>query len=43
MNAAFLAADKDEPVCMKHLLRAAQSEYGKLEKSLTETEIRGWV
>jgi predicted nucleic acid-binding protein len=43
MNAAFLAADTGEPVCMKHLLRAAQSEYGKLEKSLTETEIRGWV
>jgi predicted nucleic acid-binding protein len=43
MNAAFLAADAGEPVCMKHLLRAAQSEYSKLEKSLTETEIRGWV
>jgi SpoVK/Ycf46/Vps4 family AAA+-type ATPase len=43
MNAAFLAADATESVSMKHLLRAAQSEYAKLEKSLTETEIRGWV
>ncbi len=43
LNAAFLAADADEPVRMKHLLRAARSEYVKLEKSLTETEIGGWV
>lgn len=43
LNAAFLAADADEPVHMGHLLRAAQGEYTKLEKSLTEAEIRGWV
>lgn len=43
MNAAFLAADAGEHVSMKHLLRAAQSEYAKLEKSLTEAEVRGWV
>lgn len=43
LNAAFLAADGDEPVQMKHLLRAARSEYAKLEKSLTEAEIGGWV
>lgn len=43
MNAAFLAADEDEPVQMKHLLIAARSEYAKLEKSLTDQEIRGWV
>ncbi|NER81111.1 MAG: ATP-binding protein [Leptolyngbya sp. SIO1D8] len=43
MNAAFLAADDDEPVQMKHLLIAARSEYAKLEKSLTDQEIRGWV
>jgi SpoVK/Ycf46/Vps4 family AAA+-type ATPase len=43
LNAAFLAADADEPVRMKHLLRAARSEYAKLEKSLTEAEIGGWV
>lgn len=43
LNAAFLAADADEPVSMRHLLRAAQGEYTKLEKSLTEAEIGGWV
>ncbi|MEC4880032.1 MAG: ATP-binding protein [Scytonema sp. PMC 1070.18] len=43
LNAAFLAADADEPVQMKHILRAARTEYTKLEKSLTETEIGGWV
>ena len=43
LNAAFLAADANEPVQMKHLLRAAQSEYNKLERTITEAETRGWV
>lgn len=43
LNAAFLAADAGEPLRMKHLLRAAQSEYVKLEKTLTETEVGGWI
>ncbi|MFB2976724.1 ATP-binding protein [Microseira sp. BLCC-F43] len=43
LNAAFLAADAGEAVGMSHLLRAAKCEYGKLEKSLTEAEIGGWV
>ncbi len=43
LHAAFLAADAGKPVRMAHLLRAARTEYGKLEKSLTEAEIRGWV
>ncbi|NMG11601.1 ATP-binding protein, partial [Brasilonema sp. UFV-L1] len=43
LNAAFLAADAGEAVQMKHLLRAAQSEYAKLEKQLTEAEVGGWV
>jgi ATP-dependent 26S proteasome regulatory subunit len=42
LQAAFLAADGDQPVTMAHLLRAARSEYDKLEKPLTETEIAGW-
>lgn len=42
LNAAFLAADAGEPVRMSHLLRAARSEYAKLEKPLTESEIGGW-
>jgi SpoVK/Ycf46/Vps4 family AAA+-type ATPase len=42
LNAAFLAADANEPVRMTHLLRAARTEYDKLEKPLTEAEIGGW-
>jgi hypothetical protein len=43
LKAAFLAADAGEPVCMTHVLRAARSEYLKLEKPLTEAEIGGWI
>jgi SpoVK/Ycf46/Vps4 family AAA+-type ATPase len=43
LNAAFLAADAGEPVQMMHLLRSSRSEYAKLEKSLTDVEIGGWV
>jgi hypothetical protein len=43
LNAAFLAADADEPVGMAHLLAAARSEYAKLEKPLTDAEIGGWL
>jgi hypothetical protein len=42
LNAAFLAADRGESVQMVHLLQAAQSEYTKLEKVLTEAEVGGW-
>jgi ATPase family associated with various cellular activities (AAA) len=42
LNAAFAAADANEPVRMPHLLRAARLEYEKLEKPLTETELGGW-
>ena len=43
LYAAFLAAEANESVSMKHLLRATRVEYGKLEISLTDSEIRGWV
>jgi hypothetical protein len=43
MNAAFFASDAGEPVRMAHLRRAACSEFVKLEKSLTDAEIGGWV
>jgi AAA+ superfamily predicted ATPase len=43
LNAAVLAADADEPVMMKHILRATKSEYLKLERTLTDSEIRGWI
>ncbi|HYU31535.1 MAG TPA: ATP-binding protein [Thermoanaerobaculia bacterium] len=42
LNAAFLAADEGEPVRMGHLLRAARSEYAKIEKPLTTAEIGDW-
>nr|WP_293092956.1 AAA family ATPase [Okeania sp. SIO2F4] len=43
LNAAFLAADAGEPVTMAHLLQATESEYVKLERPLTDTEVKGWV
>ena len=43
LNAAFMAADAGEPVQMKHLLIAARTEYVKLERTLTDAEIRGWL
>lgn len=43
LNAAFLAADAGDPVQMKHILAAARSEYTKLERTLTDMEIRGWI
>lgn len=43
LNAAFLAADAGQPVGMMHLLGAARAEYNKLEKTLTDVEIKGWV
>jgi ATP-dependent 26S proteasome regulatory subunit len=43
LNAAFLAADSNEPVRMSHVLSAARSEYAKLEKPLTDAEVAGWV
>ncbi len=43
LNASFLAADADEPVQMHHLMRAAQSEYDKLGKRLTDNEIKEMI
>ncbi|TVQ64733.1 MAG: ATP-binding protein, partial [Spirulina sp. DLM2.Bin59] len=43
MNAAFLAAEEDQPIQMKHLLQAAQSEYIKIEKILTDAETQDWL
>jgi ATP-dependent 26S proteasome regulatory subunit len=43
LNAAFLAADSDEPVRMWHLLRAAHTEYSKLDKTPSDAEVRGWA
>ena len=43
LNAAFMAADAGEPVQMKHLLAATRTEYVKLERTLTDSEIKGWL
>ncbi|MEO7719465.1 MAG: ATP-binding protein [Capsulimonas sp.] len=43
LNAAFLAADEGAEIGMVHVLRAAQSEYAKLDKTLTDSEVAGWV
>lgn len=42
LHASFLAADENQRVGMSQLLRAAQTEYAKLNKTLTEGEIREW-
>lgn len=43
LNSAFIAADHNEPVQMKHILQAAKIEYIKLEKPMMDTEIKGWL
>jgi hypothetical protein len=43
LNAAFLAAEDEQPVRMSHVLRATRTEYSKLEKPLTDSEIKGWL
>ncbi len=43
LHAAFLAADRSEPVRMAHVLAAARREYGKLERPLTVSEGGGLV
>ena len=43
LNAAFLAAQSQEPVGMIHLLEAAHAEAGKRERPLSDAETKGWV
>lgn len=43
LNAAFLAAHAHQAIGMQHVLRAAVSEYAKLEKALPDSEIRDWI
>jgi hypothetical protein len=42
LNAAFAAANAEEPVRMPHLLGAVRLEYEKLEKPLTQSELGEW-
>jgi hypothetical protein len=41
--AAFLAADAETSIAMRHVLEAARTEYAKLDKPLSPAETRGWV
>jgi len=43
VNAAFLAADAGDAVQMQHILQASRAEYIKLERPLTDAEVKGWV
>ncbi|MBE9047734.1 ATP-binding protein [Pleurocapsales cyanobacterium LEGE 10410] len=43
LNAAFIAAEADEPVNMAHILSAARSEHAKLDKPLVDSQVKGWV
>ena len=42
LAAAFLAADEDRPIGMRHLLTATQTEYAKLDRGLTASEQELW-
>ena len=42
LNAAFIAAEEDGVVKMSHILRAAKSEYAKLEKTMSSAETKEW-
>ncbi len=42
LNAAFLAAEKGEPVRMTHLSHATRVEYSKIEKPMSNVEIGAW-
>jgi AAA+ superfamily predicted ATPase len=42
LNALFLAADQGSSVNMTHLKQAAQTEYDKLGRHLSTTELRNW-
>ena len=43
VNAAFLAAESGGPVGMAHLVEAARLEAQKIERPLSEAEVRGWL
>ncbi|TXE07848.1 ATP-binding protein [Gelidibacter salicanalis] len=42
MNAAFLAASENVKIGMHHLLQATKSEYKKVDKHLSNSEIKDW-
>ncbi len=42
LNAAFLAAESERVVMMRHILAAASAEAMKLGRSLSDRETHGW-
>lgn len=42
MNAAFLAASEDSKIGMNHLLQATKNEYKKVDRHLSNSEIKDW-
>ena len=42
LASAFIAADRDEQISMKHLAEAARGEYSKTERTPSDAEMRGW-
>ena len=43
LSGAFLAAEEGDRLQMRHMLAAARTEYLKLDRSLTHSEVHGWV
>ena len=43
LNAAFLAADEDSAIAMRHLRSAAEAEFAKLEKPLSAADVGDWA
>jgi SpoVK/Ycf46/Vps4 family AAA+-type ATPase len=43
LNAAFIAADAGGPVEMNHVFQAAKLEAQKIERPLSEAEVKGWL
>jgi hypothetical protein len=43
LNAAFMAAEDQGPVQMHHIFEATHLEAAKIERPISEAEIRGWV
>ncbi|MFJ2211165.1 ATP-binding protein [Streptomyces sp. NPDC101062] len=43
LSGAFLAAEEGDRLQMRHMLEAARTEYLKLDRSLTPSEVQGWI
>lgn len=43
LNAAFRAAEDGARVSMAHVARAAQDEFSKLDRNISDVDLRGWT